>query len=67
MEKLPNNKLIPMNNQELRNNNGGVVWWAPIAIYLLYEAMDYISSNGENLSEANQNGLEAGGYVQCTE
>ena len=56
-----------MNNQELRNNNGGVVWWAPIAIYLLYEAMDYISSNGENLSEANQNGLEAGGYVQCTE
>jgi len=50
-----NNKIKLLNNHELKNINGGRWWGGPVTV-LFYEIADIITSSGDNLREAYENG-----------
>lgn len=56
---MDNLKLIELNKAEILNTSGGR-WGGPI-VALIYEIVDVITSNGENIKTAYENGAKAAG------
>lgn len=53
-----------LTNEELKKINGGRYWGGPI-VGLIYEIVDVITSGGENLKTAYENGRQAGCGGSC--
>lgn len=64
MNKLNKSKLIAslteLNTNETKLTSGGFRWGGPITL-AIYEIIDVITSNGENLRTAYENGRKAAG------
>jgi hypothetical protein len=60
---MKNYKLKALSIQESKHINGGR--WAGPVTALIYEIVDVITTNGENVKQAYQNGRKAGCQGKC--
>jgi len=57
--------LKVLTNEETKHINGGLKLWGLPIVGLVYEIVDVITSNGENIKTAYENGKQVGCGGSC--